>query len=427
MTPAIFDESHTETETSATSATTKPGSSSSTTTSTTTHPDDPHPIVSEDGDDGGSSGRHSQRHNKNRGGGARFSEEDDESESDDDEETLERQKAFRQAASSRFPGGATSESSHQHLLGATGVEIIQQRDRDGSVRASLRRFDELGDFRTRSERSRSERDASLRASSEDAGGGIDLPGPLAAVSSLFAGQLPSSNSLSGRRVQFHPPQGLQVVQEIPELDDEDARMCYMTSENWNSIDMDVELTRKRWENHKSGSIKFDKDNNCLRGLETLVMEDSEARERERTLARHQRDILEAQLELMQKNNGNGNKAKYRQEFAEKLAEVSRRTSQEQLKKARGRAIYDAEECSKLWDVELRRDSCSVSGGGSGGDDDHERFILMDIFDRYGPAGGKDGGSGGNKKGKKKKPGLFHNLSKVFGGNNGNQKKKTGPT
>jgi len=38
-----------------------------------------------------------------------------------------------------------------------------------------------------------------------------------------------------------------------------------------SIDTDLEITQKRWKNHTDGKIKFDEDNNTIRGIEVSAM------------------------------------------------------------------------------------------------------------------------------------------------------------
>jgi hypothetical protein len=38
-----------------------------------------------------------------------------------------------------------------------------------------------------------------------------------------------------------------------------------------SIDTDIEITIKRWANHKEGLIKFDEDKNTIRGIEVRCM------------------------------------------------------------------------------------------------------------------------------------------------------------
>ena len=44
----------------------------------------------------------------------------------------------------------------------------------------------------------------------------------------------------------------------------------MSTENWVSIDTDIEITSKRWKNHVEGTIKFDEDNNTVLGIEVRI-------------------------------------------------------------------------------------------------------------------------------------------------------------
>ena len=63
---------------------------------------------------------------------------------------------------------------------------------------------------------------------------------------------------------------LTEVFEVPELTDEDKRVCFISTEHWVSIDTDIEITSKRWNNHIEGSIPFDEDNNTIRGIEVCL-------------------------------------------------------------------------------------------------------------------------------------------------------------
>jgi len=342
--------------------------------------------------------RHAHFGEKQEGDGdnASSSSSDDE---EDDEDVLAREMAFKRAATHR----QNTPSSH-HLIGATGVEMIQHVDKDGSIRNSLRRFDELGDFRTRSERTRSERRSSGRA---------------VAATSLVVGELKKDEveekvSPGKKRrgsVQFHS--NLERVLEIPELTEDDKCRCFMTGENWNSIDIDVELTRKRWENHMSGSIQFDRDNNCVRGLETYLMPDKDAAAREKVLVKHQYDVLSEQIDMQEEG---------KKWDDERLRKVSLQTSIDQMRLARGRAIFDTEECKRMWGVDLpKRCSCDANNnvvvdGDVEDDGDH---VPYDLFFST-----KDSNVVKGKKDKKKNENvLLKAFGKMLGGGGRGSSKK----
>jgi hypothetical protein len=114
-----------------------------------------------------------------------------ESGSDDDDEAQAAQAAFKKNKSS------SSLSRHNEISGS----------------GSIRRYDEYGDFISRSERARAEK--------------THQPPPAAAK------RVDSGGSVAGhkRKVGFRGDGQLFEVKEIPPLTDEDKAACYMSTEN----------------------------------------------------------------------------------------------------------------------------------------------------------------------------------------------------
>lgn len=216
---------------------------------------------------------------------AHFDDDDDDASSSDDSATRERAAAF-----SRMTG--------------------KESDR------SVRRFDEYKDYISRSERS-------IR---------------------FQPNQQPLADK-ANRAVNFHPDDRLISEQEVPPLDEQCKSRLYMTSENWNAIDMDVELTRKRWQNHLAGSIAFDVENNTTRGLE-CILDEAKAEDRDQAVWSHQQTILKEQIRQKTKNEWN----------IDKMRQVSLTTSLSQAELAIVRAQEDAEEAVACWQPRQKADS-----------------------------------------------------------------------
>jgi hypothetical protein len=117
----------------------------------------------------------------------------------------------------------------------------------------------------------------------------------------------------------------------------------MSTGNWDSIDTDIELTRKRWENHISGRLPFDTANNSTRGLETML------------------DLSHTELGLASKHSYNiiqeSNRQKREDEYIhwQKLRDVSLQTSVKEIDRARRLALDDAEEAVACWRTDTAQD------------------------------------------------------------------------
>ena len=123
---------------------------------------------------------------------------------------------------------------------------------------------------------------------------------------------------------------------LPELDDDDASSLYMTRDVWERIDTEIELTKKRWDNHVAGVIAFDFLNNTIRGME-LMLDELGARKRDSFTSQHVKAVLIEQ-----------NRQRLHKEFynADKMRKVAEQTSLQDEAAHRGQA--DAEEAINIW-------------------------------------------------------------------------------
>lgn len=126
--------------------------------------------------------------------------------------------------------------------------------------SSFRRYDEMGSFLTRSERS------------------IQHPD-----------EIPSKDEEAKRKVHFRDGSSLFKVHFLDRVSETDARFYYMTDVDFTRVDRDIDVTTFRWENHLSGEIPFDHENNTIRGLEEMLSEDDSKYE---TRAIHRKSVFE---------------------------------------------------------------------------------------------------------------------------------------
>jgi len=224
-----------------------------------------------------------------------------ESEEEDDEEALERMKAF-QRSSLHTP--SILQQANNHLLQGT----VNNNNSNTTTTSSIRRFDEYGDFITRSERAHSQREEP----------------PL------------TPQELTNRKVGF-VESITDLVVPLPELTKDVKQSCYMTAENWNNIDLDIEVTRKRWQNHCDGSMEFDVQNNSIRGLETMLGLEDE-KDRDKLMYQHRKHVLQEQV-----------RQKLANEYPnfEKFRKASLKHSTKLEERARQRGINDACDCQNL--------------------------------------------------------------------------------
>lgn len=219
------------------------------------------------------------------------------SDSEDDEDVLERQAAFNKGKQQSQPrGGDNGEGS--------------------KASDSIRRYDEFGDFLSRSERAHHERLKDTTISAKAASGlGV--------------------SDHANHRVSFAPDDSLTQVHEISKLQGDDKKACFMGTDDWVSIDTDIDLTTKRWGYHMEGKLAFDEDNNTIRGIEDMIFRLN----KNKPIMKHRQAVLE---EVVRQKTEN--------EYPnwERLSEISRASSILQTKMAVELGREDELEKNRIW-------------------------------------------------------------------------------
>ena len=173
--------------------------------------------------------------------------------------------------------------------------------------SSLRRYDEYQSFLTRSERAIAK---------------PDLP--------------PSEDEKKRRKVQFPDSESrLVTIRELDPITSAESDKYYMHKDDFLRCDRDVEMTSFRWENHLSGRIPFDEENNTLRGLEEMF----EDTNRSDIRSSHLRNVLEE----MNRQRRSGKK----QLDWHRIREASMRMSSEATRRAVEVAQKDEEEKQRI--------------------------------------------------------------------------------
>jgi hypothetical protein len=85
---------------------------------------------------------------------------------------------------------------------------------------------------------------------------------------------PEPEEAQRRSVKFRDESRLSVVHTIPRVEDEDKELVWFNSRDFSRFDTDTKVTIFRWENHITGKIKFDYDQNSIRGLENIINQQS---------------------------------------------------------------------------------------------------------------------------------------------------------
>jgi hypothetical protein len=74
---------------------------------------------------------------------------------------------------------------------------------------------------------------------------------------------PSEEEASKRKVKFVHDDQLETVHQVETVPDEIKSQYWMNGSDFDRLDKEVSLTKFRWENHKSGKIEFDEDENSV--------------------------------------------------------------------------------------------------------------------------------------------------------------------
>ena len=181
----------------------------------------------------------------------------------------------------------SSDDDDDNVRGREAAFNKGKQSNNAASNRSIRRYDEYGDFITRSERARVEKEQAVKAAQETT------------KPDGKKGFLKRTSS-EKRSVQFQDDDRLVVIQEIPELTESEIYTCFLGPKDckevhpsihpWldkivshslfpillhdkidcktgEAIDLDIDLTEKRWKYHTEGLMRFDEEKNTLRGVE----------------------------------------------------------------------------------------------------------------------------------------------------------------
>jgi hypothetical protein len=79
---------------------------------------------------------------------------------------------------------------------------------------------------------------------------------------------PSLIESSKRKIRFHD--NLETVHTVELVPDNEKKHYWTNHVDFDRFENEIKLTKFRWENHKSGRIKFDEISSSIRGLEHMI-------------------------------------------------------------------------------------------------------------------------------------------------------------
>jgi hypothetical protein len=179
----------------------------------------------------------------------------------------------------------------------------------GVQQHSIRRNDSFDNFISRSER------ALLL--------GKDLP--------------PPPSEVSRRKIKFS--ESLEDIKEIERVHPEVKDQYWMTEHDFDRIESEIRITQFRWENAKAGKIPFDDINNSIRGLESVIPD--ETSNIDITMFNHRRSVLQ---EIHRQKSQHGAVTDW-----DKVRQASQRYSQRSVQRATEVAARDELAHKNAWD------------------------------------------------------------------------------
>jgi hypothetical protein len=138
-----------------------------------------------------------------------------------------------------------------------------------SEHKSIRRSNSWTSFLTRSERHREETEVPL-----------------------------SPQEVAKRKVQFrddHELEEVRVLELDPPLTPSEKTSCHLSDSDNDRMQMEVQMTLMRWDNHEDGKIEFDDNRHSIRGLVEHVDEQCPERNRDGEIYHHMTRVLQEQL------------------------------------------------------------------------------------------------------------------------------------
>jgi hypothetical protein len=233
----------------------------------------------------------------------------------------------------------------ERAFGAFKSNANKNLSEHGTAMTSIRRSNSWTSFLTRSERHRAQ---------------AEVP--------------PSPQEVAQRKVQFRDDpelEELRILELDPPLTDSEKKCCHLSDDDNARMQMEVQMTLMRWDNHEDGKIEFDDNRHSIRGLVDYVDEQCPERNRDTDIYHHMIRVLEEQIR--QKTGG-------AQLDPERVAQIARETSMNESKRAQYIAQKDRIEAEEAWKPQPPKKLI---------DYDNEKAGVVKNKKRWGAGGKKD--------------------------------------
>ena len=109
---------------------------------------------------------------------------------------------------------------------------------------------------------------------------------------------PTQQEVAARKVRFRDDPELEEVRFLeldPPLTPAEKKSYHSSSDDNDRMEMEVQMTFMRWDNHKDGKIEFDDNQHSIRGLIDHVDEQYPERNRDGDIYHHTTRVLQEQL------------------------------------------------------------------------------------------------------------------------------------
>jgi hypothetical protein len=109
---------------------------------------------------------------------------------------------------------------------------------------------------------------------------------------------PTQQEVAARKVRFRDDPELEEVRVLeldPPLTPSEKKSCHLSSDDNDRMEMEVQMTFMRWDNHEGGKIEFDDNRHSIRGLIDHVDEQCPERNRDGEIYHHMTRILQEQV------------------------------------------------------------------------------------------------------------------------------------
>jgi hypothetical protein len=153
----------------------------------------------------------------------------------------------------------------------------------------------------------------------------------------------SPTEVAAHKVRFRDEPELEEVwiQELdPPLTPAEKKSCHLSNDDNERMEMEVQMTFMRWDNHKGGKIAFDDNRHSIRGLIEHVDEQCPERNRDGDIHHHMTRVLQEQLRQLT----SGSKTLDQ----ERVGQIARESGLKESKRAQYIAQKDRISAEEAW-------------------------------------------------------------------------------